>query len=68
MPINAHPDYIAAEQEYLQAETKEQKIKCLKKMIALAPKHKGAENLNSQLKKRLAKHDKATFVILFCIY
>ena len=55
MPINAHPDYIAAEQEYLQAETKEQKIKCLKKMIALAPKHKGAENLNSQLKKRLAK-------------
>jgi small GTP-binding protein len=55
MPINAHPDYLAAESEYLQAEGKENKIRALKKMISLAPKHKGAENLRKQLKRRLAK-------------
>jgi len=55
MPINAHPDYIAAEGEYLKAQTIEQKIECLKKMISLAPSHKGAENLRAQLKIRLKK-------------
>jgi ribosome-interacting GTPase 1 len=55
MPINASPHYLKAEDEYLQAQTTEQKIKCLKKMLALAPKHKGAENLLKQLKTRLAK-------------
>lgn len=55
MPINAHPDYLAAEAKYLQAQTTEQKITCLKKMLALAPKHKGAENLLKQLKTRLKK-------------
>ncbi len=55
MPVNASPHYERAEVEYLNAQTTEQKIKCLKKMIALAPKHKGAENLRAQLKRRLAK-------------
>jgi len=55
MPINASPHYLKAESDYLQAQTKDQKIQCLKKMIALAPKHKGSENLLAQLKKRLAK-------------
>ena len=55
MPVNAHPDYIVAEQVYLNAETKEQKIRALKKMISHAPSHKGAENLRAQLKRRLAK-------------
>ncbi len=55
MPINAHPDFLAAEGEYNGAETKEQKIRALKKMISLCPSHKGAENLRAQLKKRLAK-------------
>ncbi len=55
MPINAHPDFLAAEKVYIAAETKEQKIAALKKMISHAPSHKGAENLRAQLKKRLAK-------------
>jgi len=55
MPINASPHFDKAQGEYLQAQTTENKIKCLKKMIALAPKHKGAENLRAQLKRRLAK-------------
>jgi ribosome-interacting GTPase 1 len=55
MPINAHPDYLAAERGFHQAETSEQKIRALKKMISVAPKHMGAENLRKQLKTRLRK-------------
>lgn len=55
MPINAHPDYIAAEGEYLKAETLEERIDKLKVMISLAPGHKGAENLRAQLRSRLKK-------------
>jgi len=55
MPINASPHFERAQMEYEQAQTTEQKIRCLKKMMALSPKHKGAENLNAQLKRRLAK-------------
>jgi len=55
MPINASPHFKKAQAEYLQAETTEQKIKALKKMISLAPRHKGAENLRAELKRRLAK-------------
>ena len=55
MPINAHPDYLAAEKEYLAAQTIEEKIEKLHKMVSLAPRHKGAENLRAQLKGRLKK-------------
>ena len=55
MPINASPHYQKAEQKYLEAQTTEQKIIALKKMISLAPSHKGAENLRKQLRRRLAR-------------
>lgn len=55
MPINAHPDYLAAEKEYLLAQTLKEKLKLLEKMISLAPSHKGAENLRAQLKTRYKK-------------
>ena len=55
MPVNASPHFEKAEVEYLNAETTQQKILCLKKMITLAPKHKGSENLLKQLKTRLKK-------------
>ncbi len=52
MPINAHPDYIYAERAFDLAESLEDKLEALEKMISLAPKHKGAENLRAQLKLR----------------
>jgi len=55
MPINASPEYIKAEKEYLNAQTLEEKIEKLKKMISVAPKHKGSENLLAQLKSRLKR-------------
>ncbi|RLG16244.1 hypothetical protein DRN69_01325 [Candidatus Pacearchaeota archaeon] len=55
MPINAHPDYLAAEKEYLLTQTLEEKLRALEKMISLVPKHKGAENLRAQLRTRYKK-------------
>jgi ribosome-interacting GTPase 1 len=55
MPINAHPEYIAAEKEYYKAETPEEKLKALEKMISVLPGHKGAENLRAQIKLRYKK-------------
>jgi ribosome-interacting GTPase 1 len=55
MPINAHPEYLAAEKEHLLAYTLEDKIKTLEKMISTAPRHKGAENLRAQLRLKLKK-------------
>jgi len=55
MPINAHPDYIAAEREYFEAQSLDEKIEKLKKMISCAPSHKSAEKLRAQLRTRLRK-------------
>ncbi|MEM4330666.1 MAG: GTPase [Candidatus Pacearchaeota archaeon] len=55
MPVNASPEYVKAEKEYLEAKTLEEKIEKLKKMISLAPSHKGAENLRAELKSRLKR-------------
>src|SRR6056297_1633639 len=55
MPTNVSPEYSAAEKEYLQATKIENKIEKLKKMISLAPSHKGSENLRAQLKSRLKR-------------
>jgi len=55
MPINATPEYAVAHRKYLEAKTKDEKIATLEEMIKHAPKHKGGDNLLSQLKQRLAK-------------
>ncbi|MFA5020272.1 MAG: GTPase [Candidatus Pacearchaeota archaeon] len=55
MPINAHPEYFAAEKAYLEAQSDEERILCLEEMIRKAPHHKGSENLLAQLKTRLKK-------------
>ena len=55
MPINASPEYFRAQGEYLAAKTKEEKVKALERMIKLAPKHKGSENLLAELRSKLSK-------------
>ena len=52
MPINAHPEYIAAEKEYYKCENDEDRLLALEKMISVLPGHKGAENLRAQIKLR----------------
>jgi len=55
MPINAGVEYGKAEQEYLQADTPEEKLACLKKMLSVAPSHKSAEKLQKGIKERIKK-------------
>lgn len=53
MPANLTPEYIEAEQKYRKARTPEEKLRYLREMIRLVPKHKGTERLRVELKKRL---------------
>jgi hypothetical protein len=55
MPTNVTVEYAKAQQKYLNAKTREEKIAALEEMISTAPGHKGAEVLRAQLKQRLAK-------------
>lgn len=56
MPINVNDqDYIKAERDYYEANTLEEKISALKKMISHMPGHKGAEKLRAQLRQRYKK-------------
>lgn len=62
MPINAGPEYFAAEKRYSEARTIEQKIDALQEMIRKAPKHKGSEHLLADLRKRLAKYKREAVI------
>lgn len=56
MPININDqDYVAAEKDYYSADSLEEKLKALKKMISHMPGHKGAEKLRQQLTTRRKK-------------
>jgi len=55
MPTNVNVHYLKAEQEYHEAETTEQKLKALKKMLTLCPKHKGTEKLQKEIKDRIRR-------------
>jgi hypothetical protein len=55
MPTNVTVGYAKAQQRYLNAKTREEKIAALEEMISAAPDHKGAEVMRAQLKQRLAK-------------
>jgi len=55
MPINAHPEYLKAEQEYLNAGTNEDKLAALELMLKYMPKHKSAEALRKNLRTRYKK-------------
>ncbi len=55
MPINAHPEYLKAEQEYHEASTDQDRLKALEEMIRWVPKHKGGETLRQNLRTRYKK-------------
>lgn len=55
MPVNPGFAYQKAEIEYTLANTIEEKLAALKKMLQLVPKHKSSENLVADIKKRNAK-------------
>lgn len=55
MPANVHPEFVSAEKEYSEAQTTEEKLRAMEKMISFMPTHKGAEALRANLKTRYKK-------------
>ncbi len=53
MPANLTPQYHKAENEYRRADTPQERVECLERMLQLIPKHKGTEKLQAELKSRL---------------
>jgi ribosome-interacting GTPase 1 len=58
MPANLTTDYLAAEQAYKRAQSRQERIAALEEMIATLPKHKGTEKLHADLKRRLSQERK----------
>ncbi|MCS6851908.1 MAG: 50S ribosome-binding GTPase [Gemmataceae bacterium] len=53
MAANLTPQYLEAEAEYRRAQTAEERLACLRKMLMLVPKHKASEKLQADLKTRI---------------
>lgn len=53
MPANLTPQYQKAEEEFRRAQSPQERIACLERMLQLIPKHKGTEKLQADLKSRL---------------
>jgi ribosome-interacting GTPase 1 len=53
MAVNATPQYKKAEEEYRRAQSVQEQVDCLEKMLVLLPKHKASEKMQSDLKTRL---------------
>ncbi len=55
MPANLTPQYRAAEKQYRQASTTEEKLEALREMLAVIPKHKGTDKLQADIKRRISQ-------------
>jgi ribosome-interacting GTPase 1 len=55
MPANLTPQYLAAEQKYREAKTPQDKLRALREMLTVMPKHKGTDRLQGDVKRKIAK-------------
>ena len=55
MPANLSPEYLSADEEFKNAQTQEEKIAALERMLRTIPKHKGTEKLQADIKRRLSR-------------
>jgi small GTP-binding protein len=58
MAANLTPQYLQAEAEYKKAQTTQERLECLKKMLSLVPKHKASEKLQAELKTKISEAKK----------
>ena len=52
MSTNASPEFGSAQKKYIEAQTDEEKLSALEKMMSTMPGHKGAENLRADIRGR----------------
>jgi len=53
MPTNVTPEYLKAKDELRRAGDPKERLRCLKEMLRLLPKHKGTEHLQAELKTKI---------------
>jgi ribosome-interacting GTPase 1 len=58
MAANLTPQYLEAESEYKKAQTAEERLAALRKMLSLIPKHKASEKLQADLKTKISEAKK----------
>jgi small GTP-binding protein len=55
MSANLSPEYISAERDYKSAQSHDEKLAALERMLSTIPKHKGTEKLQADIKRRLSR-------------
>ena len=55
MPANLTPQYLEAEQRFKQATSPADKMKALRHMMSVIPKHKGTEKIRAELRRKLSR-------------
>jgi ribosome-interacting GTPase 1 len=60
MPANLTPQYHAAEEQFREAKSQEDKLAALRQMLAVIPKHKGTEKLQADIKRRISRFQDET--------
>lgn len=55
MPANLPPEYYAAEKQFREAVTPQEKIHALEELIATIPKHKGTDKLRADMRRKLSQ-------------
>lgn len=55
MPANLTAQYHKAEEQYRQAQTPEDELRCLELMLREIPKHKGTDKLQAELKHKISR-------------
>ena len=55
MPANLTPQYLEAERRFKESTTPAEKMKALRHMMAVIPKHKGTEKMRAELRRKLSR-------------
>ncbi len=53
MPANLSPEYKAAQAALRQARDPNERLRCLREMLRVIPKHKGTDHLQADIKRRI---------------
>jgi ribosome-interacting GTPase 1 len=54
VPANLTPQYLEAERKYREAKTAQEKLRALREMYSVMPKHKGTDRLQGDVKRKIA--------------
>ncbi len=60
MPANLPPEYLEAEEEFRQADSKDEKVNALQRMLSLLPNHKGTDKIEADIRRRISKLKKSS--------